>query len=136
LGWQIVCWGDTELEVALVGRRYYVYIMTNRTRTLYTGVTHNLTKRVDQHKNKLLAGFTTQYNLTRLAYFEVFDDIRNAIAREKQIKGWLRSKKVALIIAGNPTWKDLAEDWYGPTPGSGSSALSVVASKPPSSLSS
>jgi putative endonuclease len=94
-------------------RSYYVYIMTNKTRTLYTGVTNDLTKRVLQHKRKLLPGFTSQYHLSRLAYFEVFGDIRYAIAREKQIKGWLRAKKVALIIATNPTWKDLSDGWYG-----------------------
>ena len=97
----------------MVRRSFYVYIMTNRYRTLYTGVTNDLSKRVLQHKLKLLPGFTSQYNISRLAYFEVFGDVRLAIAREKQIKGWLRAKKVALIIAANPAWKDLSDGWYG-----------------------
>ena len=90
---------------------YYVYMMTNQTRTIYTGMTNNLQKRVYQHKHKLLPGFTSDYNLSRLAYFETFDDVLGAIRREKQIKGWLRAKKVALIIEHNPTWRDLSEDW-------------------------
>jgi putative endonuclease len=94
-------------------KTYYVYIMTNRTRTLYTGVTGDLERRVFQHKHKLLPGFTRDYHINRLVYFESFGDIRDAIAREKQIKGWLRSKKVALIVASNPAWRDLAQDWYG-----------------------
>jgi putative endonuclease len=102
---------NTRRHVAV--KTYYVYIMTNKTRTLYTGVTNSLDKRVAEHKLKLLPGFTSQYNITKLAYFEVFGDIRAAITREKQIKGWLRAKKVALIIAGNPAWKDLSEDWFG-----------------------
>ncbi len=94
-------------------KTYYVYIMSNNTRTLYTGVTNNLEKRVIQHKLKLLPGFTAKYHLDRLVYYEAFGDIRYAIHREKQIKGWLRAKKVALIIAGNPTWRDLSEGWCG-----------------------
>ena len=94
-------------------KTYYVYIMTNNTRTLYTGVTGNLERRVLQHKRKLLPGFTQEYHIDRLVYFETFSDIRDAIRREKQIKGWLRAKKVALIIAGNPAWRDLSADWYG-----------------------
>jgi putative endonuclease len=79
---------------------------------LYVGVTNDLQKRVFQHKSKLIPGFTQKYNLHRLIYFEEFGDIRAAIGREKQIKGWLRSKKVALIVAKNPQWKDLAESWF------------------------
>jgi putative endonuclease len=94
-------------------KTYYVYVMTNNTRTLYTGVTNNLEKRVLQHKRKLLPGFTRQYNINRLVYYETFGDIRAAIRREKQIKGWLRAKKVALVLAANPHWKDLSEGWYG-----------------------
>ena len=93
-------------------RTYYVYIMTNKTRTLYTGVTNNLEKRVLQHKRKLLPGFTYQYNISRLVYYETFGDILAAIQREKQIKGWLRAKKVALIVAANPAWTDLSQGWY------------------------
>jgi putative endonuclease len=94
-------------------KTYYVYIMNNRIRTLYTGVTSNLDKRVSEHKRKLLPGFTRQYNISRLVYYETFGDIRAVIQREKQIKGWLRAKKVALIVLANPAWKDLSKDWYG-----------------------
>ena len=81
--------------------------MTNKSQTLYTGVTNNLLKRVYQHKNKLIDGFTKKYNITILVYYETHEDIRAAIAREKQIKGWLRKKKIALIESMNPEWKDL-----------------------------
>ena len=81
--------------------------MTNKSQTLYTGVTNNLLKRVYQHKNKLIDGFTKKYNITILIYYETHEDIRAAIAREKQIKGWLRKKKIALIESMNPEWKDL-----------------------------
>jgi putative endonuclease len=90
---------------------YYVYIMTNRSGTLYTGVTNDLTRRVDEHRRRLVHGFTSHYNIDRLIYAEWYTDIRDAIAREKQIKGWRRSKKVALIDAENPTWKDLTAQW-------------------------
>ena len=91
--------------------QYYVYIMTNKSRTLYTGVTNNLERRVYEHKQKLIPGFTSKYNISRLVYFEATEDIRAAIEREKQIKGWLRSKKVALIESVNPTWADLSAGW-------------------------
>jgi len=93
--------------------QYYVYIMTNRSKTLYTGVTNDLERRVYKHKQKLIEGFTKKYNLTMLAYYELTDDVQSAITREKQIKGWLRRKKVALIESLNPQWKDLSEAWYG-----------------------
>jgi putative endonuclease len=86
---------------------YYVYIVTNRSRTLYTGVTNNLVRRAWQHKKKLLPGFTRAYNIDRLVYYESFGDMRAAIQREKQIKGWLRAKKIALIESENPQWLDL-----------------------------
>ncbi len=91
---------------------YHVYILTNKSRTLYTGVTGNLTKRVWDHKQKKIAGFTKRYNIDRLVYVEAFTDMRYAITREKQIKGWLRSKKIALIESMNPKWKDLSEGMY------------------------
>jgi putative endonuclease len=94
-------------------KRCFVYIMTNRSRTLYTGVTNNLARRVLEHKLKLVPGFTSKYNIRRLVYFELFGDARAAIGREKQIKGWLRAKKIALIESTNPDWKDLSEGWYG-----------------------
>ena len=93
-------------------KHYYVYIMTNKSRTLYTGVTNNLERRVYEHKNKLVPGFTQKYNITQLAYYEETNDIQVALAREKQIKGWLRSKKIALIESINPRWKDLSLEWY------------------------
>ncbi len=89
--------------------RYYVYIMTNRSKTLYTGVTNDLMRRVYEHKNKMIDGFTKKYNITKLVYYEETDDVQAAIAREKQIKGWLRRKKIALIESINPEWKDLSE---------------------------
>lgn len=92
--------------------QFYVYIMTNRSRTLYTGVTNNLMRRVWEHKHKLIEGFTQKYNITQLVYYETTPDVRSAIAREKQIKGWLRKKKIALIDSMNPTWQDLSEGWY------------------------
>jgi len=89
--------------------------MTSPKGTLYTGMTHDIYWRVYQHKNKLLDGFTKKYNINRLAYYEEITDVHVAIAREKQIKSWRRSKKIALVLTLNPTWKDLAEDWYDDT---------------------
>jgi len=89
----------------------YAYIMSNISRTLYVGVTNDLERRVYEHKRKLTPGFTRKYNVTMLVYFEVAPDIRSAIDREKQIKGWLRSKKVALIESANPHWLDLSAEW-------------------------
>jgi len=93
-------------------KQYYVYIMTNGSRTLYTGVTDDLVRRVYEHKNKLIEGFTKRYNITRLVHYEVTSDVQAAIQREKQIKGWLRKKKIALIEAANPGWQDLSEGSY------------------------
>ena len=89
-------------------KKGYVYILTNvHNKVLYTGVTSELIKRVYEHKNKMADGFTKKYNLNKLVYYEVSDNIMSAITREKQIKGWLRSKKIALIESKNPEWKDL-----------------------------
>ena len=96
-----------------LAKQYYVYIMTNHSRTLYTGVTSDLERRVYQHKHKEIPGFTARYNIKQLVYYETTRDVRSAIAREKQIKGWRRVKKVALIEAGNAHWEDLSEGWYG-----------------------
>ncbi len=85
--------------------------MSNISKMLYTGVTNDLERRVFQHKAKEIDGFTKKYNIHRLVYFEAFGDIRDAIAREKQVKGSLRAKKVALIESMNPEWKDLAPEW-------------------------
>jgi putative endonuclease len=93
-------------------KSYYVYIMTNKSKTLYIGVTNNLERRVYEHKNKLVAGFTSKYNITKLVYYEETNDVQVALAREKQIKGWLRSKKIVLIESDNPEWKDLSLEWY------------------------
>jgi len=91
---------------------YFVYILTNRSGTLYVGVTNNLLRRLYEHKHKLIPGFTERYNMDRLVHYEHTPDVRAAIAREKQIKGWLRSKKVALIEEHNRDWKDLSEGWF------------------------
>jgi putative endonuclease len=86
--------------------------MRSRSRNLYTGVTNNLERRVWEHKSGLAKGFTSPYRIDRLVYFETGCDIRAAVSREKQIKGWLRSKKIELIESRNATWADLSEGWY------------------------
>jgi putative endonuclease len=91
---------------------YYVYIMNSPSGTLYVGMTNDLLRRVYEHKHKMIEGFTKKYNVTRLAYFEETTDVNVAIGREKQLKGWRRSKKIALIKSMNPKWEDLAADWY------------------------
>jgi len=91
-------------------KTYYVYIMASRSRRLYTGVTSNLIRRVSEHKSRRTSGFTARYNICRLVYFEETNDINEAIAREKQIKGWLRKKKIALVESVNPTWEDFGAD--------------------------
>jgi putative endonuclease len=96
-----------ECKTIGVMKQYFVYIMTNRSKTLYTGITSNLVKRVYEHKNGLISGFTKKYNITKLIYYETTNDVNSAIEREKQIKGWLRKKKIALIESANPEWKDL-----------------------------
>lgn len=93
-------------------RTYYVYIMASRSRVLYTGITNDLARRVKEHRLGLNAGFTSRYRVTRLVYFEEWADIRDAIAREKEIKGWKRSRKTSLVEKRNPTWEDLAKDWF------------------------
>jgi putative endonuclease len=90
---------------------FYVYVMASKWRTLYIGVTNDLERRAWQHKTKATPGFTATYGINQLVYFEHYEDIYEAIAREKQLKGWTRKKKVALIESMNPEWKDLAADW-------------------------
>jgi putative endonuclease len=93
-------------------RTYYIYILTNKSGTLYTGVTGDLKRRVWLHRTKQVDGFTKRYNIDRLLYFESFSDVWSAIAREKQIKGWVRRRKLDLIASTNPEWHDLSEGWY------------------------
>jgi len=92
-----------------MNRTYCVYILANRSRNLYTGVTGSLEPRMVEHRQGLTPGFTTRYRIFRLVHFEIFADIGAAIAREKEIKGWRREKKIWLIQRDNPTWADLAE---------------------------
>ncbi|SDS62482.1 GIY-YIG nuclease family protein [Opitutus sp. GAS368] len=95
-------------------RSYWVYILTNqRNGTLYVGVTNSLERRIWEHKTKAIEGFTKQYGLTQLVHFESFRDVSTAIAREKEIKGWLRRRKLALIEEANPQWTDLSAGWFG-----------------------
>jgi putative endonuclease len=91
--------------------RYFVYIMASKHRTLYTGVTGDLERRVFEHRHGITGGFTRKYNCHRLVFFEAADDAMAAIVREKEIKGWARRKKCALIEERNPDWKDLSEEW-------------------------
>ncbi len=97
-------------------KTYYVYILASASRVLYTGITNHLERRVLQHKRKQVQGFTQRYNATQLVYFEVWGEVRAAIAREKQIKDWRRSKKIALIQSTNPRWEDLSADWCARMP--------------------
>jgi len=96
-----------------VKKQWYVYILTNNSSTLYVGVTNDLERRVYEHKQKLMPGFTGRYNISQLVHYEVYDSPIHAIEREKQLKNWRREKKVALIRAANPRWLDLAVDWFG-----------------------
>jgi putative endonuclease len=91
---------------------YFTYIMASRSRTLYVGMTGNLQRRVFEHKWKEHDGFTARYNCDRLVWFERHQDVQMAIAREKELKGWRRSKKIALIESANAAWVDLSRDWY------------------------
>ena len=104
-------------------RTYYIYIMASRSRTLYTGMTNRLLERVKQHREGTFPGFTSQFRIHRLVYFETYRDVKSAIAREKQIKSLTRAKKIALIEARNPTWEDLAEEWFAPYPRKADSSL-------------
>ena len=99
------------LIAAMSDRTYFVYIMSSPSRTLYTGVTNNLERRVFEHKEKKLGSFTARYRVTSLVYYEEFSDIGEAISREKEIKIMLRSRKIELIESMNPEWKDLSEKW-------------------------
>ena len=106
----VVC--RPRYPILLEMRTYLVYILASRTRVLYIGVTNDLARRMSEHKQGLIAGFTKKYRVTRLVHVEQFGDIRAAIAREKQVKGWIRARKLKLIEARNPTWEDLAQNWF------------------------
>jgi len=93
-------------------RQYFIYILAGRRGVLYVGVTNNLPRRLQEHRTRVFPGFTSQYRVSRLVYYECCAKPQFAIAREKQLKGWRRSKKVALIKANNPGWKDLSGDWF------------------------
>ncbi len=96
-------------------KHYYVYLMADRHRgTLYIGVTNDLERRLREHKTKVIEGFTSRYHADVLVYFEETTDVHAAIAREKQMKGWTRAKKVALIESANAQWSDLSEGWSQP----------------------
>lgn len=99
------------IGVDTVTKNYSIYVMPNKSRTFYVRMTNNLERRICEHKQKLIEGFTKRYNITQLVYYEVFSDVREAIAREKQVKDWRREKKIALIESLNPAWRDLSEDW-------------------------
>ena len=92
-------------------RTYCVYIMASASRVLYVGVTNSLERRVAEHRSGSTPRFSTNYRLRELVHFEIFGDIRAAIAREKEIKGWIRAKKLALIQSANPHWRDLSQEW-------------------------
>ena len=89
----------------------YVYILSNKSKTLHIGVTNDLQRRIYEHKHKLINGFTKKYNLTSLVYFETFNNMQDAIQREKQLKNWHREWKINLMGSINPGWKDLSEDF-------------------------
>jgi putative endonuclease len=93
-------------------KQYYIYIVTNKNNTtLYTGFTNDLCERIQQHKEQVIEGFTSRYNIDKLVYFEEFDNAYDAITREKQIKAGSRKKKIDLIERDNSEWRDLSEDW-------------------------
>jgi putative endonuclease len=93
-------------------RTYFVYILSSRSRNLYVGISSDLLRRMWEHRTHAVPGHTARYRIDRLVYFEPFADPASAIAREKWIKGWLRSRKIALIEQSNPTWEDFAKDWF------------------------
>ena len=95
----------------MVQHNYYLYMMASNSGTLYTGVTNDLTRRVSEHAQGVVEGFTKKYKCHKLVFYENYSDIKQAIGREKEIKGWLRKKKEQLIKSVNPGWKDLSEEW-------------------------
>jgi len=96
-----------------IDHQYYVYIITNKKDgVLYVGITNDLERRMFEHKNKLVKGFSSKYNLDKLMYLEVYPYVEDAIKREKNIKKWKRNWKIKLIVEDNPDWKDLSEEWF------------------------
>ncbi len=110
-GMRCYCHALHGLDALPMPRTYHVYIMASLGGALYIGITGNLQRRVQEHKHDLLAGFTRRYRVHRLVYVEGTPDVRDAIAREKQLKGWTRRRKVELIESANPHWNDLAAQW-------------------------
>ena len=98
-------------EENLTNRPHFVYIMSSKAKVLYVGMTNNLARRIYEHKNKMNIGFTAKYNVNSLVYFEETEDEVKAMKREKQLKGWLRKKKIKLIETTNPNWDDLSNPW-------------------------
>jgi putative endonuclease len=94
-----------------IEHKYFAYIVCSRSGTLYIGMTNSIYRRALEHKRGEIEGFASKYRCDRMVYYESFDDVQKAIAREKQLKGWRRSKKIALIESANPRWVDLAEKW-------------------------
>jgi putative endonuclease len=99
------------LGAVMKDHEYFVYIVCSRSGTLYIGMTNSIYRRALEHKHGEVAGFASKYHCDRLVYYESFDDVHKAIGREKQLKGWTRAKKIALIESRNPRWHDLAETW-------------------------
>ena len=106
--WRGYAWGGDPAR----SLEMFVYILASKTRVIYAGVTNDLVRRVWEHRSGAVAGFTRRYGVDRLVYYESCVDPVSAISREKQIKGWARVKKVAMIESSNPTWNDLAEHWF------------------------
>jgi putative endonuclease len=104
--------GEARDLLLTFSHSYFVYIAANHSHNLYTGVTNNLERRIVEHRKGLVPGFTKRYRIHRLVYYQAFGDIRAAIQREKEIKGWNRAKRIALIEADNPGWRDLAESLF------------------------
>jgi putative endonuclease len=100
-----------RVNIAMNDHEYFVYIVSSRSGTLYIGMTNSIYRRALQHKSGEIEGFASKYHCNRLVHYESFDDVHKAIGREKQLKGWLRSKKIALIESKNPRWQDFAEKW-------------------------
>jgi putative endonuclease len=97
-----------------MAKTYYVYLLASHSRVLYTGVTSDLQRRIWEHRHGVRSGFATRYRVHRLVHFETTSDVQSAIRREKEIKGWSRSRKIELVETNNAGWLDLAADWFGP----------------------